>query len=206
MPKISDERKQERSRQILDAARRCFVEKGFHKASMADVIGESGLSAGAVYSYYSSKEELIAAVARSIFLDYETSLDSFGGTAGEPLSPAAVGRELAVRAMGDLGPLTDRFRMVLTVWGEAASNPSLRETVRDIVHGLRRVLEHTLVAWRDAGHDLPGEPAVLAQIMVSVMQGAAVQQALVGDLDLETYIETWTALLRVAGLAGDAAS
>ena len=70
VPKISEERKLERSLQILDAARRCFAEKGFHRASMADVIRESGLSAGAVYSYYSSKEELVAAVAKSVFSAY----------------------------------------------------------------------------------------------------------------------------------------
>ncbi len=73
MPKISDERKLERSQQILDAARRCFIDKGFHRASMSDVIRESGLSAGAVYSYYSSKEELIAAVARSTWASPRTA-------------------------------------------------------------------------------------------------------------------------------------
>ncbi len=89
MPKISDERKLERSQQILDAARRCFIDKGFHRASMSDVIRESGLSAGAVYSYYSSKEELIAAVARSIFVAYETGINGFDDPGARPASPEA---------------------------------------------------------------------------------------------------------------------
>jgi AcrR family transcriptional regulator len=200
MPKISDDRKLERSRQILDAARRCFAEKGFHRASMSDVIKESGLSAGAVYSYYSSKEELIAAVARSMFVAYEAGIHSFDDPQAHPASPEAAVRALAERILLEIAPLTDGFRMVLTVWGEAANNPALRDTVRDIVRGLRGVFERVLTDWQSAGHTLPAEPAVLAQVMVSVMQGVVVQQGLVGDIEVEDYIDAFCAVLRGVGL------
>ncbi|MCG7633433.1 TetR/AcrR family transcriptional regulator [Gordonia McavH-238-E] len=200
MPKISDDRKLERSRQILDAARRCFAEKGFHRASMSDVIRESGLSAGAVYSYYSSKEELIAAVARSMFVAYEAGISSFDEPGVHPASPEAAVRTLAERILLEIAPLTDGFRMVLTVWGEAANNPALRETVGDIVRGLRGVFERVLTEWQGAGHELPAEPVVLAQVMVSVMQGVVVQQGLVGDLDVEDYIAAFCSVLRGLGL------
>ncbi len=204
MPKISDERKLERSQQILDAARRCFIDKGFHRASMSDVIRESGLSAGAVYSYYSSKEELIAAVARSIFVAYETGINGFDDPGARPASPEAAVRSLAERILLEIAPLTDGFRMVLTVWGEASNNPALRETVGDIVRGLRGVFERVLTDWRAAGHELPAEPTILAQVMVSVMQGAVVQQGLVGDVEIDDYIDAFCAVLRVAGLGDDA--
>lgn len=200
MPKISDERKLERSRQILDAARRCFVDKGFHRASMSDVIRESGLSAGAVYSYYSSKEELIAAVARSIFVAYESGITSFDDPGEQPASPEAAVRALAERVLLEIAPMTDGFRMVLTVWGEAANNPELRDTVGDIVRGLRSVFERVLTDWRSAGHELPAEPAILAQVMVSVMQGVVVQQGLVGDVAVDDYIDAFCAVLRIAEL------
>lgn len=200
MPKISDERKLERSRQILDAARRCFVDKGFHRASMSDVIRESGLSAGAVYSYYSSKEELIAAVARSIFVAYESGITSFDDPGEQPASPEAAVRALVERVLLEIAPMTDGFRMVLTVWGEAANNPELRDTVGDIVRGLRSVFERVLTDWRSAGHELPAEPAILAQVMVSVMQGVVVQQGLVGDVAIDDYIDAFCAVLRIAGL------
>ncbi len=140
MPKISEERKLERSRQILDAARSCFAEKGFHRASMSDVIRESGLSAGgAVYSYYSSKEQLIAAVARSVFQAYEAGLGDLADGDGAPASPEDAVRVLAAHVMAEIAPLTDDFRMVMTIWGEAANNPpELREIVREIVLGCAR--------------------------------------------------------------------
>ncbi|MGW6032690.1 TetR/AcrR family transcriptional regulator [Gordonia terrae] len=200
MPKISDERKLERSQQILEAARRCFAGKGFHRTSMSDVIRESGLSAGAVYSYYSSKEELIAAVARSVFVAYEAGISSFDDPRTRPASPEEAVRLLAARIMSEIAPLSDGFRMVLTVWGEAANSPELRETVRDIVLGLRAVFERVLTRWRDTGRELPAEPAELAPVVVSVMQGAVVQQGLVGDLDLASYIDTVCAVLRASGM------
>ena len=67
MPKISDERRAARHAQILDAAWTCFQRQGLHATTMDDIIRASGLSAGAVYSYFPSKEELIfAAVTTSL--------------------------------------------------------------------------------------------------------------------------------------------
>ena len=67
MPKISDERRAERRAQILDGAWSCFQRQGLHATTMDDIIRASRLSAGAVYSYFPSKEELIlAAVTTSL--------------------------------------------------------------------------------------------------------------------------------------------
>ena len=41
------------------AAVRVFGEKGYHSATIADVVRESGLSVGAIYTYFSGKDELI---------------------------------------------------------------------------------------------------------------------------------------------------
>ncbi len=62
MPKISEEKRQERRREIADAARRCFVAKGFEATSMSDIVAESGLSAGALYLHYENKADLVRQV------------------------------------------------------------------------------------------------------------------------------------------------
>ena len=49
MPKVSEQHREARRDQIVDAALRCFSRKGFQRTSMADIIAESGLSAGAIY-------------------------------------------------------------------------------------------------------------------------------------------------------------
>ena len=63
MPKVSDEHRAARRKQIVDAGRHCVADQGFHKTTMSDVIRESGLSAGAVYGYFRSKDEILAAIA-----------------------------------------------------------------------------------------------------------------------------------------------
>ena len=67
MPKVTEAHRESRREQILIAAWKCFSRKGFHSTSMADVIKEAGLSAGAVYLYFRSKDEIIVAVATLFF-------------------------------------------------------------------------------------------------------------------------------------------
>ncbi len=63
MPKISDRQRESRRQQILEAALACFSANGFHQTGMADIVRQSGLSHGAVYLYFQSKDDLIEALA-----------------------------------------------------------------------------------------------------------------------------------------------
>jgi TetR/AcrR family transcriptional regulator, transcriptional repressor of aconitase len=63
MPKISEERKAERREQILEGARRCFAEHGYEGATVAKLEREIGLSRGAIFNYFSSKEDLFLELA-----------------------------------------------------------------------------------------------------------------------------------------------
>jgi AcrR family transcriptional regulator len=64
MPKISEERKVERREQILEGARRCFAEHGYEGATVARLEEEIGLSRGAIFHYFSSKDDLFLELAR----------------------------------------------------------------------------------------------------------------------------------------------
>ncbi|MGH3078625.1 MAG: TetR/AcrR family transcriptional regulator [Gaiellaceae bacterium] len=63
MPKISEERRQERREQILDGARRCFAENGYEGATVARLEEAIGLSRGAIFNYFGSKEDLFVELA-----------------------------------------------------------------------------------------------------------------------------------------------
>jgi TetR/AcrR family transcriptional regulator, transcriptional repressor of aconitase len=63
MPKISAERKTERREQILDGARRAFAEHGYEGATVARLEEEIGLSRGAIFNYFPSKEDLFIELA-----------------------------------------------------------------------------------------------------------------------------------------------
>ena len=63
MPKISDERRAERLEQILVGARRCFAQNGYEGATVAKLEREIGLSRGAIFNYFPSKEDLFIELA-----------------------------------------------------------------------------------------------------------------------------------------------
>jgi AcrR family transcriptional regulator len=67
VPKISAAHEQQRREQILQAAMACFARQGYHTTSMDEVVRQSGLSVGAIYSYFTSKEDLFLALC-----DYRT--------------------------------------------------------------------------------------------------------------------------------------
>ena len=67
-PDVSEERKT----QILTAATKVFTEQGFSDARMDDIVAESGLSKGALYWYFDSKESIIVGILDQIF-DWETA-------------------------------------------------------------------------------------------------------------------------------------
>ena len=62
MPKVSQAHLDARRQQIVDAARTRFASHGFAHTSMADIVTESGLSNGAIYRYFTSKDEIVVAV------------------------------------------------------------------------------------------------------------------------------------------------
>ena len=56
MPKVIPEYKEEAKAKIIKAARSVFSQKGYHDATMDDIATEVGVSKGALYSYFESKE------------------------------------------------------------------------------------------------------------------------------------------------------
>lgn len=62
MPKLKPDTQKARREHILDAAERCFARLGFHRATMQDICREAGVSLGALYVYFASKEDLIAGI------------------------------------------------------------------------------------------------------------------------------------------------
>jgi AcrR family transcriptional regulator len=63
MPKISEERRAARREQILAGARRCFSEHGYEGATVARLEKAVGLSRGAIFNYFPSKEDLFLELA-----------------------------------------------------------------------------------------------------------------------------------------------
>ncbi|WP_185897233.1 TetR family transcriptional regulator [Paenibacillus zeisoli] len=61
-PKISDEVKEQRRQQILDAAEQVFIRTGYELATMKNIVEEAEMSRGWIYLYFQTKEEIFEAL------------------------------------------------------------------------------------------------------------------------------------------------
>ncbi|GGB70089.1 TetR/AcrR family transcriptional regulator [Fictibacillus barbaricus] len=58
MPKVSAQYKEEKRNHILESALKCFGEKGYQATIIDDIVKDSNISKGAIYNYFTSKEEI----------------------------------------------------------------------------------------------------------------------------------------------------
>ena len=61
----------ERRRQIVDAAVRLFIDKGFHKTTTREIAGAAGISTGLLYEYVRTKEDVLYLVCDAIHSEVE---------------------------------------------------------------------------------------------------------------------------------------
>ena len=127
MPKVSAQYRDERRAHILAAARRCFVRDGFHQTSMQDLVREAGMSSGAVYRYFASKDAMIVAIA-------EENLDQIVAIVQESVQHGAdLGGALAAALeFVSARHAEDGFAAIaLVVWSEALRNSALAARLQE---------------------------------------------------------------------------
>jgi len=187
MPKVSPEHSDARRRQILDAALGCFSKQGFHGTTMKDIVSASGLSAGAIYNYFSAKGEIVDAIARERHASENAVLAGASSESEAPLDLHGLARAF----FGSFAAIDQREarRVGVEVWAEALRNPEVLETVRRGVDEPRRLLARIVSECQDR-NELPPDvsPQGLARVMVAIFQGFVLQQAWDPETDSEEYL------------------
>src|SRR5262249_7008236 len=152
------EHEQMRRQQILDAALACFSRRGYHATSMEDIVRESGLSVGALYSYFPSKEELFTALDDLCFRQSVQHLAELFRGAGTPLRRLERVLEFFFGALDErIGPW-HRLRMEAWAQGETLHGVGDRERRRcDEMRALFRSLLREAVAAGECRPDLDAE-------------------------------------------------
>ncbi|WP_422936256.1 TetR/AcrR family transcriptional regulator [Sinomonas sp. P47F7] len=190
MPKVSEEHREAMRRRILDAALTCVARKGFAAASMADIVAEAGLSAGAVYLYYKGKEQLTVDVGRRVLEDRLAILEVLGRA--RPVPPPS---EVIIDMMAGL-PQTQFFPgIALQVWGEAVHHDELAGVAQQIIGEVTAGIAAYLQGWLESARGLSSEAAAveagrLAPAVVGLVQGYIVQVAFAGGDIAERYLES----------------
>jgi AcrR family transcriptional regulator len=162
VPKVSEEHREERRRQIMDGARRAFAHHGYEGATVARLEEQTGLSRGAIFSYFSSKLDLFVALAQE---DQQRLIGRW----------IAGGFEEVVRHIAEddpewIGVYLDASRMLRT-------DPDLRERWRTLNPEGQGELERHYAMLRERGEiraDLPLD--TVGRFLGIVFDGLAVQQ------------------------------
>jgi AcrR family transcriptional regulator len=195
MPRVSDAYREARREQILDAAQRCFVRNGFHATSMHDVIAEAGLSVGAVYRYFTSKDQLRTAVAEHNSGTLNAEVAAIADH--QPPLPLV---EAMTRVFAALEPLVagpgSVARLAIQAWGEALRDPELGEFVNGVLHSMRSNLARIARRAQEAG-DLPpdADPEAVGAVLLAIIPGYALQRVLTGGPDSATFLTGLRTLL-----------
>jgi AcrR family transcriptional regulator len=188
MPKVSEQHRLDRRDEIVDAALRCFRRKGFQASSMAEIIAESGLSAGAIYGYFAGKSDIVLAAATKIVGARIVDLEQLGQLDPMPTPPAMIRRLLE-------GLLTamDSPAVLVQVWGEAATDRALLALCTDIFDRLQEALTAYLTRWQQSAHGLSEAKARRvatnqAPLFLGAVQGFVLQDTLFTNFDREEYL------------------
>jgi AcrR family transcriptional regulator len=180
MPKVTQQYRDARRAQILDAARRCFLREGFHATSMQDLFAEAGLSSGAVYRYFSGKDDVIAAIAEENMRDVVAMIQDVAGAQRErSLGEVMAAVFDAVRTKHERDGLGG---LALLVWAESLRNRSLAARFESLLDTLRAELvgivrEHHRTT-KSAGATTP---EALAEVLLATVPGYILQLALRGE-------------------------
>jgi AcrR family transcriptional regulator len=202
MPRVSAAHLAARRQQILDAARACFLRNGFHQTSMQDVIAAAGLSVGAVYRYFRSKNDIVEAIA----VHYATEIGGeIAGLADGAHRPLAEVMAEAVRIMdANIGP-DGPMRLAVQVWAEAVRDARMAEIAERVYTALRDHFVRIARRAVERGDLAPQtDPQAAGAALFSLIVGYGVQHLLTGRPDRDSYTAGLSALLAPQARTGAA--
>jgi AcrR family transcriptional regulator len=180
---------------ILDAARTVFLRDGYADAHMADIAAEAGVAVGTVYLYFDSKEALTQALALRFFQKLcAAALPALGAID----SPAGVST-FVHRMLGFARAGRDVLRLVHPVLhaAEDAGDPAWKSGGPNR-SALTALISPVLAAKMESGVMCCYDPDILADLLVSIMQGAIKRAVLADDADADRYASNVIALLQRA--------
>jgi TetR/AcrR family transcriptional repressor of uid operon len=163
VPKISDEKQQERRDHILEAAETCFARSGFHRTTMNDICREARISAGALYLYFDSKEALNEGI---VARDRDEFLASFAAIAGDGdlfTGLASLMDECVVNRP------PHKIALFLEIGIEATRNPVVAKTLTHCDAIISASLAELLERAKSAGQINPSVPVSEAVNAMSVI-------------------------------------
>ncbi|MFZ4809074.1 MAG: TetR/AcrR family transcriptional regulator [Hyphomicrobiaceae bacterium] len=190
MPRLKPSTQVARQERILDAAEACFARAGFHRTTMQDIASGAGVSLGALYVYFKSKEALIAGIAER---DRSKLQREFAGLADAPDLVAAIGK------LGEHYTVEEpQYKRVLCleIGVEATRNEAVgqifRSVDRFVLDGFTQLFER---ARADGRIDPALDTRTIAMVLAVLGDGLFWRRAIDPDFDAKSVMPAILAIL-----------
>jgi AcrR family transcriptional regulator len=189
MPDLPTKRQQvreERRRQILEAALKVFLEKGFHTANVSDVAAEAGVSQGTIYWYFDSKDALFQAALLSVF-------EEFGADTIAPLTQYTTATEkllsLAESIVSFAEVAEGLFMLFLGYWFSSDRQEESAQIWKGLLTDYKDAVAAIIEEGVQTGEFKPVDADALVWALLAAYDGLAAYSAFVSDVDLERVSE-----------------
>jgi AcrR family transcriptional regulator len=158
---------------LLAAAGKVFAQRGYDRASLEDVAAAAGLTKGAVYSSFASKDKLFYALMSERIgerLQLATAAVPRESSAGE------ITREAAAGLAELMGSQADWHLLFIEFWARAVRDPALRKDFARHRRAARAVIARFLEQQAArAGVELPAPAEQLAIAVLALSNGIAIE-------------------------------
>jgi AcrR family transcriptional regulator len=195
MPKVTEAYRELRRDEIAKAAMRCLSRTGFAHTSMADIIAESGMSAGAIYSHFTSKAEIAAHVTRLAVSSRGEELHDWAMARVRPPGPA----EIVSFMMSAIDREHVPTKVLLQIWGESTVDDELKGIIVETMERIRSAYMAELRPWFESRGEPAGDEEVerAASTMITLSQGWITHSALFGEIDPAGFLDSAARLLAI---------
>lgn len=197
MAKVTKAHIEARKDAIMNAAGRMFVRKGVGAATMQEIAAEADLSAGAIYRYFPSKEDLLRAVCGGAV---DTTREMFDRAAATTHSPRAALHEIGTAAWAKLREPDSRQDIILNLESTLAAvrDPERAgDGARDVQRALIEMLA-SLIREAQAAEEVDPEtdaPALAATLLACHLGSGLLALQLGDELDTSAIHDVVTQLL-----------
>jgi len=184
--------------QIVNAAWACFARMGYHQTTMQDIATEAGLSAGAIYRYYPSKEAVLRAINDR---SQEMSRALVEWARSQTEGPMGV-LEVIGQAMYSIfnDPSFDATtRVNIEIWPELIRSEELGERLRQELTFWRTVVSQLLREAQERGEVRAGiDPEAVCMLLICAWEGLRHYRLVDREnFTIERQLEATLALLSV---------
>jgi AcrR family transcriptional regulator len=192
-PKVPKAYLEARRNEILEAAFKCFMEKGFHNTTMQDIYTATGLSPGAVYNYFSSKEDIVVAAVNE-FSDW--SLAPLSSLISENPDESFIKYFQFLFSTVKQNDITKSFSVQHDIYSEATRNSSIREAVIKSMNATGVKLVGPVKRKQRAGlFNSRLDPLSIAHVMAGMVWAGAVHKMIEPDFDMENFGQVCEAMI-----------